>query len=80
MNKLVFKVTDSGIGIPEEEQRNLFEPFSRMTNSQNIKGTGLGLSIVKKSVEQLNGTISFTSRQDEGSTFIITIPTNELSG
>ncbi|MGA7721747.1 MAG: PAS domain S-box protein, partial [Ignavibacteriaceae bacterium] len=80
MNKLVFEVTDSGIGIPEDEQKNLFEPFSRMTNSQNIKGTGLGLSIVKKSVEQLNGTISFTSRQDEGSTFIITIPINELSG
>jgi PAS domain S-box-containing protein len=80
MNNLVFKVTDGGIGIPEEEQKNLFEPFSRMTNSQNIKGTGLGLSIVKKSVEQLNGTISFTSRQDEGSTFIVTIPNNELSG
>jgi PAS domain S-box-containing protein len=76
-NKIIFKITDSGIGIPEEEQKNVFEPFSRMTNAQNIKGTGLGLSIVQKSVEQMGGTISYISRAGEGTTFTVTIPNNE---
>ncbi len=48
-----------------------------MTNAQNIKGTGLGLNIVKKSVEQLGGTISYASRTGEGTTFTVTIPNNE---
>ena len=75
-DKLIFDISDTGIGIPEDEQKNVFEPFSRMTNTQNVKGTGLGLSIVKKSVEQLGGTVSFTSRKDEGSTFKVILPIN----
>lgn len=74
INKLIFRISDTGIGIPEDEQKNIYEPFHRMSNSQNIKGTGLGLSIVKKSVEQLGGKISFTSKQNEGTTFVVEIP------
>ncbi len=77
-DKLVFKITDTGIGIPEDEQKNVFEPFARMSNVQHIKGTGLGLSIVKKSIEQLGGTIAFTSKKGEGTTFTVTIPNKEL--
>lgn len=73
MNKLIFTVRDTGIGIPEEEQKNAFEPFTRMSNSKNIKGTGLGLSIVKKSLEQIGGTISFESKLNKGTTFTVEI-------
>jgi signal transduction histidine kinase len=76
IDKLVFKIIDTGIGIPDNEQKNIFESFTRMTNVQHIKGTGLGLSIVKKSVEQLGGTIFFKSRIGEGTTFTVTIPIN----
>ena len=64
-------VKDHGIGIPEEEQQNLFGKFFRARNSGNIQGTGLGLNIVKHYVGLLNGTISFTSKANQGTTFII---------
>jgi len=70
---LEFTVQDRGIGIPESEQANLFERFFRAKNTLNIEGTGLGLSIVKKYIDLLNGTISFTSRENEGSTFRVSI-------
>jgi PAS domain S-box-containing protein len=75
-NKLTFEISDTGIGIPEDEQKNVFEAFSRMTNTQHIKGTGLGLSIVKKSIEQLGGTVSFESKLNKGTTFTVSIPIN----
>ena len=66
-NGLEFTVEDHGIGIPQTEQANLFERFFRAKNTLNIEGTGLGLSIVKKYIDLLNGHISFTSRENEGS-------------
>jgi PAS domain S-box-containing protein len=68
------QVQDGGIGIPEEEQAQLFERFFRAKNVTNIQGTGLGLSIVKKYIELLKGQISFTSEYGKGSNFRITIP------
>jgi PAS domain S-box-containing protein len=67
-------ISDQGIGIPDEDQPNIFERFYRAKNSGNIQGTGLGLNIVKKYVELMNGEISFISRFNEGTTFTINIP------
>ena len=72
-NGLEFTVEDHGIGIPQTEQANLFERFFRAKNTLNIEGTGLGLSIVKKYIDHLNGHISFTSRENEGSIFKVFI-------
>lgn len=70
-NEFYFSVSDNGIGIPEEDQKHLFERFFRAKNAQNIQGTGLGLSIVAQFVHLLNGNISFKSKYGEGTTFTI---------
>ncbi len=72
--EVCLKVIDRGIGIPESEQKNLFERFFRADNVTNIQGTGLGLNIVKKYVELLGGKIEFKSKEGEGSTFCVRIP------
>lgn len=71
---LMLSVQDEGLGIPEGEQRHLFERFFRASNATNIQGTGLGLNIVKRYVDLLKGTISFTSTYGKGSTFTVTFP------
>ena len=68
------KVKDSGIGIPEEDQEQLFQRFFRGQNAANIQGTGLGLNIVARYVELMNGTITFESKPEKGTIFIIKIP------
>ncbi|MEA5578392.1 HAMP domain-containing sensor histidine kinase [Anabaena sp. UHCC 0451] len=73
-NQLIFKINDSGIGIPEADQLNLFTPFHRASNVGNIAGTGLGLSIVKKCVDLHKGDITVNSRLGEGTTFTVSIP------
>ena len=70
------KVIDNGIGIPEDEQEKVFTRFFRAQNTENIQGTGLGLSITKRYVELISGTIIFTSKSNEGTTFIVEIPLN----
>ncbi|AFZ60467.1 hybrid sensor histidine kinase/response regulator [Anabaena cylindrica FACHB-243] len=70
----IFKVRDQGIGIPLENQSHLFEAFYRCSNVGNIKGTGLGLAIVKKCVEVHQGNISLESRENLGTTFIVSLP------
>ena len=67
--------TDNGIGIPEEEQKLLFSRFTRGTNINNkgISGSGIGLMISKKIIELHGGTIKFTSKQNIGSTFSLTL-------
>jgi two-component system sensor kinase FixL len=59
-------VKDNGIGIPEEDHKNLFEPFFRANNTGNIPGTGLGLNIVKRYVTLMGGTVSFESSLHKG--------------
>ena len=71
---ILISVKDYGIGIPKNDQKHLFERFFRATNATNISGTGLGLNIIKKHLELLNGSISFTSKEGVGTTFIIKIP------
>jgi PAS domain S-box-containing protein len=73
-SNLEFVIRDFGIGIPEEEQKTIYDPFMRGKNVDNIQGTGLGLPIVKKSVELLNGTLEFESHVGQGTTFTVTIP------
>lgn len=73
---LILKVSDSGIGLNEEDKANLFQDFFRVKNSKtrNITGSGLGLSIIKKIVEMYHGDISVESIPDQGSTFIVQLP------
>jgi PAS domain S-box-containing protein len=73
-NELIFEISDQGMGIPPDEQDQLFEPFHRCSNIGTIKGTGLGLNIVKKSVELHGGKISFISKINQGTTFTVIIP------
>ncbi len=70
-NTISIAVKDKGIGIPWEDQGNLFQRFFRAGNSTNIQGTGLGLHIVKQYAELMGGTISFNSELDEGTTFVV---------
>lgn len=73
---LTFTVKDDGIGIPERNQKDLFNRFFRADNVEQIQGTGLGLSIVAQYTSLLKGTVSFQSEEGRGSQFSITIPRN----
>ena len=66
-----FSIMDTGIGMTEEFQKDMFEPFSRDQGTNNIQGTGLGLTIVKKIIDLMGGTITVKSRVGEGSTFSV---------
>ncbi|MDN3690153.1 sensor histidine kinase [Cyclobacterium jeungdonense] len=74
--QLIIKVIDHGMGIPEQEKKYLFNRFFRAKNANNIEGTGLGLNIVKKYVDLMKGTVVVESQLNQGSTFIVTIPSN----
>lgn len=69
-------VRDTGIGIPEADQKKLFEAFHRAENVGNRQGTGLGLNIALRAIELLGGSIDFNSKQGEGSTFLVLLPEN----
>lgn len=71
---LTLKFTDTGIGIPMEDQSKIFEPFHRGSNTQNIKGHGIGLSMVKHIIKLHNGTIQLNSLQNSGTTIVINLP------
>lgn len=69
--ELLLSIKDFGLGIPKEEQLNLFEPFFRADNVSEIQGTGLGLSIAKEYVQVNNGNIIVKSTLGEGSCFVL---------
>jgi len=73
-NGISVVVNDYGIGIPERDQPNLFESFSRASNVGDIEGTGLGLVIVKQFIEMHGGTITFSSEVGKGTSFYVDIP------
>ena len=74
-------VSDSGVGIREEEKSKLFTEFERLDRKKNksIEGTGLGLSITSRLVALMKGTISVESQYQRGSTFRVTIPQKVVS-
>ncbi|GAB3045483.1 HAMP domain-containing sensor histidine kinase [Virgibacillus ainsalahensis] len=75
-NKAIFKVTDYGKGIPEEEQERIFERFYRMdkARSRDTGGTGLGLAIAKVITREHHGDLYVKSKVGEGSTFLLQLP------
>lgn len=72
----VFKVSDSGYGIPDNQKDKVFTKLFRADNARDIdtQGTGLGLYIVKSILDESNGDISFVSKLGKGTTFRITLP------
>ena len=72
-DKAVLTVKDTGIGIPKQYHDRVFERFFRVdkSHSRTIGGTGLGLSIVKHAMMKLNGRVSYTSVENEGTTFVL---------
>ncbi len=73
-DQITFYVEDKGIGIPEDDQKKLFQSFYRASNVGVVSGTGIGLKVVEYAVKKHNGTISIKSEAGKGSTFIVTIP------
>lgn len=69
--EFVIRVEDNGIGIPEEDQKYLFDRFFRASNTSAIQGTGLGLNIVAKYVEIMDGKIDCKSKVGEGTVFTV---------
>jgi PAS domain S-box-containing protein len=67
----IITVKDNGIGIPENDQKHMFEPFFRAHNTGNIPGTGLGLNIVARYTQLMNGIVHFESTQNKGTLFTI---------
>jgi hypothetical protein len=76
--RVVFRVIDRGIGIPEKDQKHIFERYFRAENVLLTQGTGIGLNIVKSHVENLGGAIYFESVIKEGSTFSVELPITEV--
>ncbi|WP_052128688.1 ATP-binding protein [Neosynechococcus sphagnicola] len=74
----IFQIQDQGIGIPEEDLRQLFASFHRARNVGNIPGTGLGLAIVKNCVQLHGGKIAIASKVGKGTRFTITLPLQSL--
>jgi len=72
--EIIFKVIDQGIGIPEKDQKHIFERYFRAENAVLNSGTGIGLHIIKGHLENLGGTISFVSKEKKGTTFTVTMP------
>ncbi|MGB3343581.1 MAG: PAS domain-containing sensor histidine kinase [Aequorivita sp.] len=71
---LVMKIKDEGIGIPQKEQKFIFNRYFRAENALLDQGTGIGLSIIQDHLENLGGSITFESVEGVGSTFAISIP------
>ena len=76
MTTMEFVCRDTGIGMTEEFQKCVFEPFAQEHTGSRAKftGTGLGLSISRKLVEKMGGTITFESEKGVGTTFVIRVP------
>lgn len=78
-SRLIFTVSDQGIGMSEEDQKRLFTAYERMDNAYQIKGTGLGLNISKRLIELMDGSIKVSSKLNEGTRVNITLPADEIS-
>ncbi|OMP30185.1 PAS domain-containing sensor histidine kinase [Mangrovimonas sp. DI 80] len=70
----IFKVIDEGMGIPKKDQKNIFKRYFRAENVLLVEGTGIGLNIVKSHLKNLGGNLTFDSKENQGTTFIMSIP------
>jgi signal transduction histidine kinase len=69
-NKIIFSIEDEGIGIPEDDLHNIFEPFEMSSKTKtSTGGRGIGLALVKKALEAHNGSIWVASQEEQGSIF-----------
>ncbi|HEY5959301.1 MAG TPA: ATP-binding protein, partial [Polyangiaceae bacterium] len=75
------RVSDSGIGIPDNERERVFNAFYQVDSSSTREqgGTGLGLSIVKKLVDAHEGTVAISSNEPSGTVFVVTLPCRKTS-
>lgn len=80
--KWSIEVKDTGIGIPKEEQRNIFHEYYRAQNAMNFQetGSGIGLMITRRIVKQHHGDISFSSTEGKGTIFTVQIPVEDKVG
>lgn len=74
-SNIIIHFKDEGLGIPEEDLKNIFEPFYRSKNAFDRKGHGIGLSLVDRIIKLHKGTVSIVSTLSVGSTFSIKLPT-----
>ncbi|MBW7676696.1 ATP-binding protein [Chryseobacterium chendengshani] len=70
-DQIIYRITDNGIGIPEEEKHRMFKIFNRMNNARKFKGNGIGLSIVHRIMNRIGGNVDYEST-DAGTCFILT--------
>ena len=75
------RFSDTGPGIPREAQTQIFEAFSQVDGSmtRHYEGVGLGLTIVKQFTDVMKGTVSLESEPGQGSTFVVTLPLEEIT-
>ncbi len=76
LDQLEFQIKDRGIGISQEDQEEIFEPFYRSLNVKHLTGTGLGLAVVKKCVDLHGGNISITSEVNKATMVTVIFPVN----
>ncbi|MBZ9629989.1 PAS domain-containing sensor histidine kinase [Salegentibacter sp. LM13S] len=72
--KIIFEVEDEGMGIPQKDQKHIFERYFRAENALLNQGTGIGLNIVKVHLENMGGKIKFESVENKGTKFTVTLP------
>jgi signal transduction histidine kinase len=75
--QVTFQIRDTGIGIPPEARKHLFEPFQRANNVGKIPGTGLGLTMVKRCLDLHGGQIAVESEVNVGTTFTVKLPEHQ---
>jgi signal transduction histidine kinase/sensor domain CHASE-containing protein len=73
-HSIIIEISDRGIGISEQDRAKIYESFYRGNNVGEIIGNGLGMSVVKTCVDLHGGEISYKSKEEEGTTFTVTLP------
>ena len=74
-----FQVQDNGVGMSEEFQKHIFEPFERAPQTENLQGTGLGMTITRNLIHLMNGMIELTSEPGKGTRFHVILPMKAAS-
>ena len=77
-DRMILNIKDQGIGIPEKDQKHIFQRYFRAENALLNQGTGIGLNIIKGHIDNLGGQVYFASKENIGSTFAVELPIREL--